>query len=224
MGYEVEQPPVPVAPLVMVQLIPDGLELTPPLPPAPAPIERTNEFDCGSKLTTTSTLPVTVTWQASPVSPLGAQFELTSLSLAFAAGVSVSVTMAPDLNPWLHFPDTLPLAPMVQLRPPRSDTTVPPAKVPVPLMFTWYLVLTRANSGSLGMLSWQANTMSDAIAARTEAARLDRGAGRRSMEHPGRRTRQCVARRRSPKVGSYCLYAGRLRLLPYCRGRATFPF
>jgi len=98
-GYEKVQPLAPADPLVMVQLIPDGFELTVPLPEAPPPIERMNVFDWASKLTVTSTFPVICTSQVSPVSPLGAQLELTSLSLAPAAGVVVSATMAPDLNP-----------------------------------------------------------------------------------------------------------------------------
>src|SRR5689334_15063272 len=134
----------------MVQLIPDGLEATVPLPAAPPLMERLNVFDWRSKLTTIATSPVTCRLQVSLVSGSGSQGPATVPSVAPAAGVMVNATLAPDLNAWLHFPETLPPALTVQLIPPRSDTTVPPAALPVPpLILTWYRLLIRTNSGSV---------------------------------------------------------------------------
>src|SRR5690349_23446142 len=121
----------------MVQLIPDGLELTFPLPEAPPLTERLKVFNWASKLTVSSTLPVTWRLQVSFVSGSGSQGPVTRPSVAPAPGVMVSATLAPDLKAWLHFPDTLPPARTVQLMPPRSDTTNPAATLPLPLILTW---------------------------------------------------------------------------------------
>jgi hypothetical protein len=126
-------PVAAAAPLVIVQLIPAGDEVTLPLPPAPPEIFRGNEVAglVKTALTVRGTSSVTsheFAPSATPVQPC-VQLAVTPVPV----GVAVSVRVVPVLYSCAHFPLLLTIPPetvIVQLIPPRLEAIVPPAVLP----------------------------------------------------------------------------------------------
>jgi hypothetical protein len=128
-----EHPVVPAAPLVIVQLIPVGDEVTLPLPPAPPVILSGNDVAglANTAFAVRGTSSVTsheCEPSATPVQP-AVQVAVTPVPV----GVAVSVTVAPVLYSCEHLPLLLTVVPetvTTQSIPPRLEVIVPPAVLP----------------------------------------------------------------------------------------------
>jgi hypothetical protein len=129
-GKELVQP-APPAPAVMVQEMPDGVDLTVPLPPAPPCTAKGNELGGGANLAPMVRAVFIVTLQVKGSSVTAGSHPVQATVPPLAGGEARISTTMPVLKSLAQVPDRVTasfgLTATVQLRPPRFEINVPGA-------------------------------------------------------------------------------------------------